>query len=98
MKYAIIVLAACCLLAACVKNATNAQDQNCYTCYMTDSVYSNIPKLAAGASVDSNVVCDYTDGSIKNYQKNNTKIDTLYHKNDTLVIKNHLVSCKYLKP
>lgn len=98
MKYTIPVLAAVCLFAACMKSSMNPESQNCYTCYMRDSVSSNIPKLASGTSIDSNVVCDYTDQSIKNYQKNNTKVDTQYHKNDTLVLRNHIVTCKYLKP
>jgi len=79
------------IAVACTKKNTPV---HCYVCISNDSVTSNIPVLTNPHHIiDTNNECQFTQGQIDFYITENTKIDTLYNKNDTLELEHWTMAC-----
>jgi len=82
MKHTIsIFLFALCFLSC--KRSTAPLTLNSYACTLTDSIYSNIPKLNS-ITVTSQYHSDETQPEINLLMAENTKTDTLFFRNDSL--------------
>ena len=93
MKYTLYIFFAALLFASC-KKSQKPDQQNCYTCTRTDSVTSNIPKLAKPHySSEVGHICSYTEAQKNFYVKTNSKVDTLYFSNDTLELNHFVMTC-----
>jgi hypothetical protein len=83
MKRALILITGVLLVAtACKKKSPG---QNCYTFYITDSVFSNVPALNITTN-DSENHCGYTDAMRENFIRQHSGTDTVKHKNDTVIV------------
>ena len=82
-RFVILVMAVFLFASSCVKKS---EPVNCYSCVSNDSVVSNIPVYNnAHYKTIYGTKCEMTDGQINFYQKSNTKYDTLFYRNDSLI-------------
>ncbi len=84
MTRALLLLAASVLFASCLKKST-ANQKNWY-CERYDSTVSNIPALSFnGMKVFPERYNEVNEDAIKFIMKDNTRKDTVFFRNDTLV-------------
>jgi hypothetical protein len=93
MKQTLFLIAAVVIAAtACTKKSTPV---NCWACVSHDSVTSNIPALAnPHYKTESGLTCQRTEAQKDFYVKENTKVDTLLFRNDTLVEEHLTMDCE----
>jgi len=93
MKYLLCIIVIALSFTAC-KKWQQPDQQNCYTCIKTDSVTSNIPKLAkAHYSTEVDTKCSYTEALKNYYIKTTAIVDTLFYRNDTVELNHFAVTC-----
>ena len=96
MKHTLfLILAIAIFTVACTKKSTHV---NCYACAANDSLFSNIPVLVNPHYDPSHIPMSGLDCQLTEAQKNfyvleNTKVDTLYFKNDTLEVEHWTMDC-----
>ncbi len=67
---------------------------NCYNCASNDSVVSNIPALNKAHYIYIyGTKCGFTDAQVRFYQRVNTKVDTMFFRNDTLEVEYWTMNC-----
>ena len=92
MKKTILAISCAFLFFACKKPNPTVY---CWKCVINDSVTSNVPGLK-DSSYDQTgeMICGYTGDMINSWEKRNTKTDTTYHRNDTLLVNHYVPTCQ----
>ncbi len=93
MRQALILITAVLLIAtSCKKKSPN---ENCYVFFISDTIYSDV-YLLRDTTYDSVNHCGYTDDMRNLFIKQNSGVDTLKNKNDTLIISHMSSSWEFL--